>query len=170
MKVLIVFLFVTSVVAEANAQQGIRMSSRLSERQKFIAVGTRVFYESIHKDHDLVFSSAFNNSQPAYRTIKGVGVLHILNDSTIQVGTEIIKTNDLLRFSIRRKGEGIGSALFMTAGFLMVGGATTHKENGETVTDPVLVTAGLVMTTAGLVRAINRVPKKSTSWRFEVVH
>jgi len=170
MKTLVIFLLVVSFIAETNAQQGIRMSSRVSKRQKFVAEGTRVFYESIRKDHYLVFSSSSNNSHPAYRTVKGVGVLHILNDSTIQVGAETIKTDDLLRFNVKKKGAGIGSALFTTGGFLMVGGATTHKENGETVTDPVLITAGLVMTTAGLVGEITRIPKKSTSWRFEVTH
>jgi hypothetical protein len=170
MKTLIVFLFVVSIIAETNAQQGIRMSSRLSKHQKFVADGTRVFYESIHKDHYLIFSSSSNNSHPAYRTVKGVGILRILNDSTIQVGTETIKIDDLLQFSAKKKGAEIASALFMTGGFLMVGGATTHKENGQTVTDPALIAAGLAMTTAGLVGAINRIPKKSTSWRFEVTH
>ena len=151
MKIVIAFLFVVSIAADVNAQRGIRMSSRSSKRQTFITEGTRVFYECTNKD-------------------SGVGALHILNDSSIQVDTKVIRTDDLLRFSTRKRGAGIGAALFFAGGFLVTEGATTHKENGETVSDPALVTAGLLMTTAGLINCINRVPKKSSTWRFEVVH
>jgi hypothetical protein len=104
---MILFLFLL-VASTSVAQRGVRLTSRFSKRQKFFTEGSRVFYEYANSNHPMSISYS-RYGHPLYNGIRGKGVLHVVNDSTIQVDQELIKIKDLMLFGPKNKGAWVGS-------------------------------------------------------------
>ena len=169
MKTLMLFVFLAATIA-AHAQRGIKLSSRISKRQKFIEEGARVFYQYANNSHP-AYVTYTRYGQPVYRGIVGVGMLKIVNDSTIQVDEEVIRTKDLMAFGQRKKGAWVGSFLLYFGGFSLVAASvTTHSEpEPHFEINAPLMTVGVGCVIAGFAGMINRYPKSMNVWRLEVV-
>jgi hypothetical protein len=168
MKPLIFFVLVLSAASPSIAQRGIRLNSRYSKREKFIADGSRVYYEYANVNHPI--NVVYSRYGPRYFGIRGVGIMKIVNDSTIAVDQEQIKVKELMRIGARKKGAGIGSAILVVGGFAMTMGSVSHDQDGQQHVDPFLITVGLTCEVAGLIDAIHRYPKSSSTWRIEVAN
>ena len=166
MKLALLF-FILLVALAAQAQQGVRLTSRFSKRQKFFAEGSRVVYR--YANHPMVVSH-YRSGYPVYGGIAGVGILHLVNDSTIQVDAEVIKIKDLLFFGRRTKGAWVGSAVLIVGGCTLALASRTTDENGLVTYSPAAVTIGLAMEVTGIIEGISRQPKSMSAWRAEIVH
>jgi len=127
-----------------------------------------VIYQYTNANHPL-YVSYTRYAQPVYHGISGIGTLKIVNDSTIRVDDEVIRTKDLMLFGPRKKGAWVGSTLLVFGGFATIISGKTTGENGLVSFDAAAVTLGFAMEIAGLADVINRFPKSTAVWRVEVV-
>jgi hypothetical protein len=169
MKFILLFALLFSA-AIGYSQKGIRLTSRMSGRQKFIAEGSRVIYQYANHSHPLTITYG-RYGQPYYHGIIGRGLLHVVNDSTIQVDQEVIRVKDLITLGQRNKGAWVGSFLLYWGGLGMMIGSISHHNDppGVDLNVPLLaVGAGCMI--AGVTDMINRLPKSMNIWRVQVVN
>src|SRR5258708_30081103 len=108
MKPTVILFLCLLVASESQAQRGVGLTSRFSKRQKFFTEGSRVFYEYANRNHPMSISySRYGN--PIYNGIRGKGILHVVNDSTIQIDQEIIMIKDLMLLGSKNKGAWVCS-------------------------------------------------------------
>lgn len=169
MKIILFFVLIASA-SLGYAQRGVRLTSRMSGRQKFIAEGSRVVYQYANSNHPLTITYG-RYGQPYYHGIVGKGSLHVLNDSTLQVGQEIIRIKDLISIGERKKGAWVGSFLLYWGGLAMMIGSVSHHTDppGVDINAPLMI-LGVGCMSAALVDVINRSPKSMNVWRLEVTH
>ncbi len=162
MKSAMVFILFFSLASAATAQRGIRLTSRFSKRQKFLTEGSRVVYSSINRNGGMSYLGYLRN-------ISGVGILKIVNDSTIQVDQQVIRTTDLLLIGRRNKGAGVGAAILILGGFVIVATSHTTNDAGQVTPEPGGIVLGFACETIGLVDAFSRAPKYMSRWQVDVV-
>lgn len=169
MKTILFFVLLASA-SFCYSQSGIRLTSRMSGRHKFIAEGSRVVYQYANQNHPLTITYS-RYGQPYYHGIVGKGLLHVLNDSTIQVDQEIIRIKDLMTIGERKKGAWVGSFLLYWGGFAMMIGSVSHHTDppGVDINAPLMI-LGVACVSGSLIDVISRSPKSTNIWRLEVVH
>lgn len=168
MKPVMILFFFLLLASVSHAQRGVRLTSRYTKRQKFISEGSRVIYSYIDRGQPLVVSYS-RYGQPYYPGISGIGILQILNDSTIQVDKEIIKISTLTSFGLKKEGASVGSIILVTGGFsLIMIGAADHAPDGESNQKGTVLT-GLACMLIGFIDAGARSPKSTSTWKVEVV-
>lgn len=168
MKTMLICFLILSFVGIVQAQRGIRLTSRISRRHKFIEEGTRVFYSYSDENHPVRI--AYSRHGPYQLGTVGVGFLKIVNDSTISIGQEVVKIKNLLSFGKRKKGAWVGSLLLMGGGLAIVASSISYDPDTHVKkTDVGLASLGLACMTVGIIDSFSRIPKATNVWRVEVV-